>query len=88
MKPLSQRRVIGATIEPPATRRIVWGLSQRLGRWGAFDGLRSRVAMTQRMAEGPAANAREIETHTPNSQRDTLLKGKVTCAQTDSIHWL
>jgi hypothetical protein len=66
MKLLSQRRVSVATIDPPATRRIVWGLSQRLGRWCAFDGLRSRVAMTQRMAE----NAREIDTHKPNRQRD------------------
>jgi hypothetical protein len=66
MKLLSQRRVSVATIDPPAARRIVWGLSQRLGRWCAFDGLRSRVAMTQRMAE----NAREIDMHKPNRQRD------------------
>jgi hypothetical protein len=89
MKRSSQRRVIvAASIDPPARRRIMWGLSQRLGRWCAFDGQRSRVAMTRRVAEGPAANAREIETHGPNNQGNAQLKGTVTWAQTDSIRWL
>jgi hypothetical protein len=29
-------------------RRLVWGLSARLPRWSAFDGRRSKVAVTSR----------------------------------------
>lgn len=88
MKPSTAAPIHRGHRRPPASRRMVWGLSQRLGRWCAFDGRRSRVAMTQRMAEIPAAKAREIETHEPNNHGNGQLKGTVSCPQTDSIRWL
>lgn len=88
MKPSTAAPIHRSHHRPPTRRRMVWGLSQRLGRWCAFDGRRSRVAMAQRMAEIPAAKAREIETHEPNNHGNAQLKGTVTCPQTDSIRWL
>jgi hypothetical protein len=46
-------------VHPAARPAIIWGVSQRIGRWCAFDGLRLRLDLARRAPGPPGTKARK-----------------------------